>query len=49
MGSNIFLAIPASLLKKVLILLDDGGLSAILKVQTIRIHSDSIKALEILF
>ncbi|MCP9270383.1 hypothetical protein M5U04_20480 [Xenorhabdus sp. XENO-1] len=27
-------------------LLDDGGLSAILKVQTIRIHSDSIKALE---
>ncbi|WP_340618331.1 hypothetical protein [Xenorhabdus entomophaga] len=27
-------------------LLDDGGLSAILKVQTIRIHADSIKALE---
>lgn len=27
-------------------LLDDGGLSSILKVQTIRVHSDSIKALE---
>src|SRR5476649_1383605 len=27
-------------------LLDDGGLSAILKVQTIRLHSDTIVALE---
>ncbi|HGE9193192.1 TPA: hypothetical protein ACGBRI_000883 [Escherichia coli] len=27
-------------------LLDDGGLSAILKVQTVRLHSDTIVALE---